>query len=264
MNIAVFGLGLRRLGDLGVSGLAGTSRDRRRHLRAAKSPAIRSGRSPIVERDLPRLIAESVSAETPARHHRRSRRPCASADRGARVRRHAEPRGRLARPRRTPRTRRGEVGAALSGRIPTTRGRVPQHHAAGQRRDVLVPAHRESSSGIARAEDFGVVLQPRVPARGHGGRRLLRRRRTPSSAPTTTASAAPLAELYGALRGRGRSASTVRTAEMLKYVNNAFHGLKVAFANEVGTPVQARGHRLARGHAPVLHGHASSTSRPTT
>jgi len=42
-----------------------------------------------------------------------------------------------------------------------------------------------------------------------------------------------LDELYGFLDAPLFKIS-IKTAEMLKYVNNAFHGLKVAFANEVG------------------------------
>ena len=53
-------------------------------------------------------------------------------------------------------------------------------------------------------------------------------------------SAAPLEELYQGIEGEVAVVS-IRTAEMLKYVNNAFHGLKVAFANEIGVLCKREG-----------------------
>jgi GDP-mannose 6-dehydrogenase len=44
-----------------------------------------------------------------------------------------------------------------------------------------------------------------------------------------------------AVRNRPFKATSLETAEMAKYVNNAFHALKVAFANEVGRLGRARG-----------------------
>jgi len=46
-------------------------------------------------------------------------------------------------------------------------------------------------------------------------------------------SADVLKSLY-ALRGRPFHATSLETAELVKYVNNAFHALKIAFANEIG------------------------------
>ncbi|MBV9341719.1 MAG: UDP-glucose/GDP-mannose dehydrogenase family protein [Acidobacteria bacterium] len=44
----------------------------------------------------------------------------------------------------------------------------------------------------------------------------------------------PLRELYGKTSGRVFE-TTISVAEMVKYLSNAFHAVKVAFANEVGT-----------------------------
>ncbi|HBH51453.1 MAG TPA: GDP-mannose dehydrogenase [Planctomycetaceae bacterium] len=58
------------------------------------------------------------------------------------------------------------------------------------------------------------------------------------------ADAAPVFDLYAGLPGERFTVST-RTAAMVKYVCNAFHALKVAFANEVGVLARSLG---ADGH----------------
>lgn len=47
-------------------------------------------------------------------------------------------------------------------------------------------------------------------------------------------------EMYGALEAKIVRTS-IRTAEMMKYVNNSFHALKISFANEVGNLCKAHG-----------------------
>jgi GDP-mannose 6-dehydrogenase len=49
-----------------------------------------------------------------------------------------------------------------------------------------------------------------------------------------------LQQLYGAIEAP-IVRTTLRTAEMVKYVNNAFHALKVVFANEIGNLSKAHG-----------------------
>jgi GDP-mannose 6-dehydrogenase len=97
----------------------------------------------------------------------------------------------------------------------------------------------EKASGQRAGKDFGVCYNPEFLREGSAVADFF-------GPPITIlgvsepASAAPLQELYGAVEGEVAVVS-IRTAEMLKYVNNAFHGLKVSFANEIGNLCKREG-----------------------
>ncbi len=90
----------------------------------------------------------------------------------------------------------------------------------------------ERSSGLEAGRDFGVAYNPEFLREGSAVSDFL-------TAPLTVIGAADersaqiLREVYRGVGGELHVVS-IRVAEMLKYVNNAFHALKVAFANEIG------------------------------
>ncbi len=102
----------------------------------------------------------------------------------------------------------------------------------------LVPK-LEAASGQKAGQDFGVCYNPEFLREGTAVADFF-------GAPYTilgvsdAASAKPLEELYAPIEGE-TVVTDVRTAEMLKYVNNSFHALKVTFANEIGNLCKKEG-----------------------
>jgi len=108
----------------------------------------------------------------------------------------------------------------------------------GTMRDVVIPA-LESASGKRVAVDFGVCVNPEFLREGtavddfrHPPKVVIG-----STDERSRRALAPLVE----------SAGTpclhvdLETAELVKYADNAWHGLKVAFANEIGSLARAQG-----------------------
>ena len=228
MNIAVFGLGY--VGSVTSACLASlghqvTGVDISEH----KVGDIRCGRSPIVERDLPRLIEESVKAgRLTATTDARSAVAEAdlvlvcvgtpSRDDGSLDLSHAVHAAR-------------QVGEALAAHPHWAVVVFRSTMLPGSVETMLAPAI-ESASGLTWGKDFGVCYNPEFLREGTAVADFF-------EAPYTIVGARearetdPVAEIYSALPGAIYPVD-LRTAEMLKYVNNAFHALKVAFANEVG------------------------------
>ncbi len=102
----------------------------------------------------------------------------------------------------------------------------------GTTHDVVIPA-LEQHSGKRYGEDFGVAVNPEFLREGSA----LKDFREP---PVTlvghnhAADAAAAIGLYGRV-GAPLVTTSIRVAEMMKYASNAWHALKVAFANEIGT-----------------------------
>jgi GDP-mannose 6-dehydrogenase len=108
----------------------------------------------------------------------------------------------------------------------------------GTTMSVLVP-EIEAASGKELGVDFGVCFNPEFLREGCAVDDFFRPPRTVIGA-TDERAAHILAGIYA-----GFDANIVQTgiaeAEMLKYVDNTWHGLKVAFANEIGRLCKAAG-----------------------
>ena len=108
----------------------------------------------------------------------------------------------------------------------------------GTTRDVVIPA-LESTSGRRAGVDFGLCMNPEFLREGTAVRDFM-------SPPKTVigelnrASGDVLAKLYDGLPGP-LVRTDIETAEMVKYVDNAWHALKVGFANEIGRICKAVG-----------------------
>jgi GDP-mannose 6-dehydrogenase len=102
----------------------------------------------------------------------------------------------------------------------------------GTAESIVIPA-LEQSSGKHLGTDFGVCVNPEFMREGTAVADFMAPAMTIIGA-ADTQHAAWLRELYAWAPGRVFETS-FRSAEMVKYVCNAWHALKVSFANEVGT-----------------------------
>jgi GDP-mannose 6-dehydrogenase len=103
--------------------------------------------------------------------------------------------------------------------------------------EVLVPL-LETHSGKTAGRDFDVCFQPEFLREGSSIRDFDHPPFTVIGASSDRA-VARVRELFAGVEGGVHSCS-IRTAEMLKYACNAFHALKITFANEIGRLCQAR------------------------
>ena len=97
----------------------------------------------------------------------------------------------------------------------------------------------EAAAGGRAGVDFGIAYNPEFLREGSAVADFFGAQYTVIGA-SDARSADAVAALYDGVGGEILKTS-IRTAEMLKYVNNAFHALKVAFANEVGLLAQREG-----------------------
>lgn len=104
--------------------------------------------------------------------------------------------------------------------------------------NLLVPI-LERASGLRAGADFGVAVNPEFLREGSSVRDF-------NDPPKTVigefdkVSGDTVAELYEGLPGEVFRVA-VAVAEMTKYADNAFHGLKIGFANEIGAICRALG-----------------------
>jgi GDP-mannose 6-dehydrogenase len=98
----------------------------------------------------------------------------------------------------------------------------------------------EDTSGRKLGQDFGVCVNPEFMREGSALRDFNDPPFTLIGEIEPNRASDMVAELYAGINAP-LVRTTIRTAEMLKYVNNAWHALKVAFANEIGALCQTEG-----------------------
>jgi GDP-mannose 6-dehydrogenase len=195
----------------------------------AKVDLINSGQSPIVEADISEIIAAAV----------RTGRLRATGDSAQAIRETelsfvcvgtpSQPNGNL--DLRYIRRICEQIGAALrhkSGRHTVV---IRSTILPGTMRDIVIPVLEESSGKKAGA-DFGICHNPEFLREGSAVKDF-------HSPPKTLigqldqASGDILATLYASIDAQ-LFRTDLETAEMVKYVNNSWHALKICFANEIG------------------------------
>ncbi len=235
MKISVLGLGY--VGTVSAGCLAkdgheviGVDPDR------AKVDLISAGKPPIIEKDIGSIIAEQVAqgrlrattqVEDAVRHTDVSL-VCVG----------------------TPSQANGGIDLKYVRRVCEQIGRtLATHHGApvivlrstmlpGTMHEVVIPA-LEKFSGKRAGEEFGVCINPEFLREGTAVHDYYPPPKTVIGE-INRASGDLLAALYARMPGP-MIRTDVQTAEMVKYADNAWHALKVGFANEVGTLCKALG-----------------------
>jgi len=125
-----------------------------------------------------------------------------------------------------------DIGRALRAKDSLHRIVVRSTVLPGTTEDVIVPAI-EAASGMTAGRDFLVCFNPEFLREGTAVADFFNPPFTVIGAedPIQTA---PVSDLYRFLPARLYE-TAIPAAEMIKYCCNAFHALKVAFANEIGT-----------------------------
>ena len=108
----------------------------------------------------------------------------------------------------------------------------------GTMRGVVIPA-LEKSSGLKAGQDFGLCINPEFLREGTAVYDYFHPPKTVIGQ-IDTASGDVLQKLYGHLPGP-MIRTDYETAEMVKYADNTWHALKVAFANEIGNVCKGLG-----------------------
>ena len=235
MKIAVFGLGY-----VGVVSAACLARDGHSVVgvdpNALKVDFLREGKSPIVEPGLGELIVAAVTAG----------RLVAGSDPATAVAQcdvllvcvgtPGQPNGSLdlSYVRRVVQ----QIGEQLAGTAAYKVVVIRSTLLPGSMQSVVIPILEESSRRQA-GRDFGVCINPEFLREGSAIYDYDHPPKTVIGASDERA-AATVRELYAGLSAP-LILTDLRTAEMLKYIDNSWHALKVTFANEVGRLCKSMG-----------------------
>jgi GDP-mannose 6-dehydrogenase len=131
-----------------------------------------------------------------------------------------------------------EIGEALprDGRFRTV---VVRSTVLPSTTEELVQPAIEDASGLQAGADFGLAMNPEFLREGSSIRDFYEAARTIIGA-NDERSAQQVEDVYQGLAAPNLRVS-IRTAEMVKYTDNAFHATKIAFANEIATFARAFG-----------------------
>jgi GDP-mannose 6-dehydrogenase len=199
-----------------------------------KVDLINRGRSPIIERDIGEIIAEQVAAG----------RLRAAADLADAVRRSDLVFVCVG----TPSQANGGIDLSYVRRVCEQIGSTLATHPGapvivmrstmlpGTMREVVIPL-LEKHSGKRAGEEFGVCINPEFLREGTAVHDYHHPPKTVIGE-VNRASGDLLATLYARTPGP-LIRSDIETAEMVKYTDNAWHALKVGFANEIGSLCKA-------------------------
>ena len=235
MNISIFGMGY-----VGAVVSACLARNGHRVIGvdtdATKVGLINAGKSPIIEEGLEALIAEGV----------RAGRLSATTDHAAALAATELSMVCVG----TPSQPTGELDLKFVQRVCENIGVVLKTKATrhfvvvrstmlpGSMRGTVIPA-LERSSGKTAGEGFGVAVNPEFMRESTAVEDFFHPPKTVIGA-LHDADAAVVAELYKDLPAV-LIKTKLETAEMVKYVDNVFHALKITFANEIGSVGKALG-----------------------
>ncbi|HXR57722.1 MAG TPA: nucleotide sugar dehydrogenase, partial [Burkholderiales bacterium] len=131
-----------------------------------------------------------------------------------------------------------QIGAALRGHPGAPVIAIRSTMLPGSMRNVVIPA-LEAGSGKRAGTDFGVCINPEFLRESTAVHDFHNPPKTVIGE-LNRASGDLLAELYHRVPGP-MIRTEIETAEMVKYADNAWHALKVGYANEVGNLAKALG-----------------------
>jgi len=235
MKIAVFGLGY-----VGVVSAACLTRDGHNvsgvDPNSVKTDFLRQGRSPIVEPGLEPLIEAAVTSGRLSAGSDHAKAVASSDLLMVCVGTPGQANGSLdlTYVRRIVQQIGEQLAASTSYKVVVIRSTL----LPGSMQSVVIPALEQFSRRKA-GEDFGVCINPEFLREGTAIYDYDHPAKTVIGAVDERA-ARPVRELYAALEAPIIE-TDLRTAEMVKYVDNSWHALKVTFANEVGRLCKAMG-----------------------
>lgn len=228
MKISVFGLGY--VGTICAACLA----DRGHNVIGvdkleAKVDLIRSGRSPIIERDIDGIVKRTIEAGRLVATMDVAEAVASTDLSIVCVGTPSQPNGALS--LKAIEAVSTDIGQAI--RSKTTRHEVVIRSTVlpGTTRELIVPRIAEAS-GMIPSSAFGVAFNPEFLREGSSVADFNVPSKTIVGA-LDEATAATVMSLYSDLPG-AKIATRIETAEFVKYVDNAWHALKVTFGNEIG------------------------------
>lgn len=124
-----------------------------------------------------------------------------------------------------------QIGAALATKSGYHVVVVRSTMLPGSTEEIVIPI-LERASGKTLGQDFGVCFNPEFLREGSSIKDFYAPPFTVIGADDEQV-AARVSRIYGAIKAE-TIVVPVKVAEMVKYVSNAFHALKVSFANEIG------------------------------